>query len=99
VSRWTDIFAGLSDSGRSRIFEGVIAEDAPNVDTMIEVAVTAFDRDLVWGPCAWMPRIAPTSPTEQTILLPAKGDRCVVALAETEDPGEPEVWILGYWPS
>lgn len=77
-----------------RIYEGEIATDANDVSDLVEVTIEAFDRNLLWGPAPWMPRVDDLGNT----MYPAEGDRCVVALAETVDPGTPEVWIIGWWP-
>ena len=74
------------------LFEAIIAEDAASATDEVEVLIPAFDSDLAWGPAPWMPRsVAPN--------FPSQGDRCVVGLAETEQAGTPEVWILAWWPS
>ena len=75
---------------RPQLYDGIIAEDAPDENTKIEVIVSAFDKELVWGPAPWMPRGG---------VLPIEGDRCIIGLATTEDPGTPSIWIVAWWPS
>jgi hypothetical protein len=83
----------ISDNGGSRpeAFEGRVEEDAVDEDSMVLVSIGAFANDQTWGPCPWMPR--------GSGLLPTKGDRCLIVLATTEDPGTPEIWIAAWWPS
>lgn len=77
-----------------RIYEGVVASDADDVSDEIEVTIEAFDKNLKWGPAPYMPRIDDTGAP----VYPVEGDRCCVVLAETVDPGTPEVWIIGWVP-
>lgn len=83
----------ISENGGSRpeLFEGIIAEDAEDESTMVEVLVNAFSQDLRWGPCPWMPR--------GSGLLPTEGDRCIIGLGTTAHGGEPTFWIVAWWPS
>lgn len=88
---WSDLIADNSGS-RPELFAGIIAEDAPDESTMIEVIVKAFDQELRWGPCPW-------APPRGDGLLPVEGDRCIIGLVTTEDPGQPDIWILNWWPT
>jgi hypothetical protein len=75
-----------------RIYEGMIAQDALNENDRVLVTVLAYDKELTWGPAPFMPRATAGGGVD----LPQEGDPCVVVLAETDSPGEPSVWILGY---
>lgn len=86
---WAAILQLSKQGDDARVFEGVVDDDASSLSDEVRVIIPAHDYDQPFGPAPWMPR---------GDLLPAKGDRCVVALAETDDPGEPEVWILAWWP-
>lgn len=88
MPRARDLFA--SPQLRANLYEGEIAVDATGMDDQVEVIVPAFDKQLKWGPCPWMPRES---------AIPQKGDRCVVGLAETPGSGMPAPWILAWWPS
>ena len=87
---WKDIFRDGRHDGR--LYEGVIAQDASSVNDLVPVTIPAFDDELEFGPAPFMPRID----DDNLVDLPAEGDICVVALAETDTPGEPSVWILSY---
>lgn len=77
-----------------RLFEGVIASTPATVSEQVKVVIPAHDFDQPFGPAPWTPRPLAGG----TVSMPSRGDRCVAALAETDDPGEPEVWILAWWP-
>jgi hypothetical protein len=81
-----DLIANQQD--RPQIFEGIFAENAATVDSMLEIIIPSFDLNQRWGPCPWTPR-----PTDGGIDLPSRGDRCLVAL---DDNGNP--WVIGWWP-
>jgi hypothetical protein len=87
---WGDL---IEQNGGSRpeLYEGIINEDAPDTGTMIEVIVPAFDKELTWGPCPWMPR--------EDGVLPVEGDRCLLGLGTTGNAGEPTIWIVAWWPN
>jgi len=78
----------------SGLFEGEIAGDATGPADKVPVTLQAFDRNQRFGPAPFAPMVDAIG----AVLLPNRGDRCVVALAETDEPGEPEVWIIGWWP-
>jgi hypothetical protein len=88
-----DLLRDRKSSG-SLLYEGIIDEDADTVSDMVRVRVLAFDKQLTWGPAPWMPRVDEAGDA----MLPSRGDRCVVGLADTDDPGTPEIWILAWWP-
>ncbi len=71
-----------------RLLEGRVARAPTGLDDDLFVTVDAFDRVHEHGPCPWMPRGA---------LLPARGDRCLVAIAADED-GDPSPWVVAWWP-
>lgn len=99
MTRWADI---LDDAGgparQPRIFEGRIAQDATELNEFLYATIPAFDDEQEWGPAPWEPRFRILPNGALDVILPEKNDRCVVALAESPDPGEPEIWILQYWP-
>ena len=90
---WTSILR--SQQNGPRLFAGTINEDASGLTDPVSVIIDAFSKEADWGPAPWMPRAVNGGADP---LVPNKGDRCVVALAETEDPGAPEVWIVAWWP-
>jgi hypothetical protein len=89
----------------SGLFAGTIAADAAALTDLVPVLLDAFDPQLQFGPCAWMPRlttvtvnVAEGAETAHNVevaqpLLPARGDRCLVALDDNETP-----WIVVWWP-
>lgn len=86
---WLDLLPPQAADGGLRLFEGEVAVTVTDPTAGVEVTIPAFNADLTWDPAPWMPRGED---------LPAKGDRCLVAFAETDDPGEPEVWVVAWWP-
>lgn len=91
MSSWPELLEGTENI--PRLYEGIIAEDIPDVNTPVTVIIPAFHLEREWGPAPWMPRVDDTG----TVVYPATGDRCVVALAESVEPGTPEVWIVAWW--
>lgn len=79
-----------TESSSTPLWAGIIEEDAASESDQLEVTIPAFDPDQTWGPCPWMPRGA---------TLPSKGDACVVGMAESDEPGTPDIWIIAWWPS
>ncbi len=77
------------------LYAGHFSEDADDTSSQIEVTVDAFDPDINWGPASWMPRVDDDGNT----VLPQKGDKCAVGLAESEIAGTPEVWVRAWWPN
>lgn len=92
MSTWSNIL-GKFDESSVRIFEGKVAKNVSDVGEMARVTLPAFSDELKWE-APWMPRAVAGG----TVDMPQKGDRCIVALAETEEPGTPEAWIIGWWP-
>lgn len=89
---WNDL---LTRAGEDvRLAEAVAVDDADSVSDLVRVVVPSFHREQTWGPAPWMPRVTDAG----NLLKINRGDRCLIALAETEDPGEPEVWIIAWWP-
>lgn len=70
------------------VFAGIIASEPTDLGDLIEVIIPAFDTEKTWGPAPWMPR---------GDSMPAEGDRCVVAMAETDDEGTPDIWVIAWW--
>ena len=93
MADWAELLDKRGSKG-SLLYEGIIDQDAPDVGTMVRVRVLAFDQELTWGPAPWMPRVDAGGDT----VLPQEGDRCIVGMADTDDPGTPEIWILAWWP-
>jgi hypothetical protein len=77
------------ESSQNAVFDGIIMRDVEGVSDLAPVVVPAFDPSLEFCRAPWMPR---------GDTLPAEGDRCVVVLAETDEPGTPEPWIVAWWP-
>jgi hypothetical protein len=91
MSDWVDLLR--PEPGTPRIYEGEIATAVSDVDEEVMVIIPAFHRERTWGPAPWMPRVNDAGAT----VYPAEGDRCCVVLAESIEPGTPEIWILGWW--
>lgn len=79
-------------SSKVVLYHGIIAKSATSVDELLEVTIPAFARDQLWGPASFQPRVSNAG----SVVLPAKGDQCAVALAETEEPGAYSVWIVAW---
>lgn len=77
------------------IFAAEFTESATSVLDRLNVTIPAFHIEKSWGPCRWMPRVDDAGVT----VLPAKGDHCVVVLAETGNVGMPEIWVTAWWES
>lgn len=77
-------------SSQNTVFDGIIAKDVEGISDLAPVIVPAFHPELEFCRAPWMPREVDAFPTE--------GDRCVVVLAETEEAGTPEAWIVAWWP-
>lgn len=88
MSNVADLFNSASSS--HRVFDGIIARDVMGVSDLAPIIVPAFHSELEFTRAPWMPRGVGELPTE--------GDRCVVVLAETEEAGTPEAWIVAWWP-
>lgn len=76
-------------SSRNTLFEGIIARDVASLSDLADVIIEAYDPDRIFASAPWMPR---------GVTLPSEGDRCIVALGETDVPGTPEPWIVAWWP-
>lgn len=79
------------ESSSNTVFDGIIMKNVLSISDLASVIVPAFDPNLEFCRAPWMPR-------GDLVTLPAKGNRCVVALAETDHPGTPEPWIVAWWP-
>lgn len=89
---WADLLSrGRQDSF---LYEGVISQDAANVNDRVLVTVLAHDRQQTFGPAPFHPRVD----DDGAVVLPQEGDSCVVGFAATDDPGTPTIWILSYEP-
>lgn len=82
--------AGMADV---TTFAAEFAEDASSLTDRVSVIIPAFHVEKAWGPCRWMPRVDASGDP----VLPSEGDSCVVVLAETEDPGTPDIWVVAWW--
>lgn len=96
MSRWRDLIGG---DGDIRLYEGVVSEDVAELTEMMEIIIPAFDEEQPWPAAPWMPRFRVLPDGALDLYLPKAGDRCCVGLAETPDAGEPEIWVLAWWPS
>lgn len=81
------------ESSPGPLYEAIIVGDPTSVLDEIEVVIPAFHSDLKWGPMPWPTRVNDAGVT----VLPVHGDRAIVALAETDEPGTPEPWCVGWW--
>lgn len=70
------------------IVNGVIAEDAVHPDDQISVTIPSYDNGKTFGPSHFAPRPL----QDGTILLPSRGDECLVGI---DDDGEAH--ILTWW--
>lgn len=84
-----------SSSSDLVLYAGHFAEDAADVSGELLVTVDSFDPDITWGPAPWMPRVDDAGAT----VLPQKGDKCAIGLAESEMAGTAEVWVLAWRPN
>ena len=80
--------------GGNGIFTGHIAETATDPTDHVQVVVDAFSREKWWGPCGFMPRVDDAG----DLVLPSRGDPCIVALAESRDVGMPRPVIVWWEP-
>lgn len=86
-------------------YAGKIATSAALVSDKVFVTLDSFEAPYQFGPCMWQPRVQPQtvnvaeSPeaahniTVAQLVLPARGNRCLVVFDENEQP-----WILVWWP-
>jgi hypothetical protein len=91
MSAWSDLLR--QDTSTPRIYEAIVAEDVSDVDDEISVIVPAFHPEREWGPAPWMPRVDDSGAT----VYPAHGDRALIVLAESVEPGAPELWVIAWW--
>lgn len=91
MSAWADLLA-RNGSSAARLFAGEIVTDAVSVDDEIEAVADGFDKSHTFGPAPFMPRVDDAS----SVVLPQKGDRCLIAIAEGAENGDLETWIVGY---
>lgn len=75
--------------------EGMCAKTLDSVDDEFQVVVPVFDKNQRFTGLPWMPRVDDSG----DLVYPSKGDRCCVGLADTQHSGEPEMWIIGWWPA
>jgi hypothetical protein len=97
---------GARDVSLDGLYAGTIAETAALVTDQVPVLLDAFDPMLQFGPCRWMPRLEPQvidvaqgaeatdNFTVARLVLPARGDRCLVGFDDQQVP-----WILAWWPA
>lgn len=83
----------------AEIWRGLIAAAPADVTEKVAVTLPAYEADLTFGPCRWTPRVEPhdftvdaVTFTAARVVLPAKGDSCLVGFDENDEP-----WILLYW--
>ena len=62
-----------------------VATTANDPTEEVFVTIPAFDTQLRWGPCRWMPR--------GDITYPARGDEALVLFDDKKVP-----WIIAWWP-
>lgn len=74
------------DGGLRGIWAGTIASDPADLDERVMVTLTEVgDGQLQLGPCRWQARDATS--------LPARGDWCLVAFDQNEEPT-----VVTWWP-
>lgn len=83
-----------ADSFDGSLLSGHFAEDAANVNQQLHVILPAYSGEQLWGPAPWMTRVDNSG----NPVLPNKGDQCVVVLADGDDEGTPDIWIVAWWP-
>jgi hypothetical protein len=95
-----------ADGGLTGLYAGTIADTATGLTDRVAVLLDAFDPQLRFGPCRWMPRlqtvtinVAETGESTHDVdvaqaVLPARGDRCLVAFDDSETP-----WIVCWGPT
>lgn len=93
--------ASFADS----FYAGTIAETAATVDQKLQVLLNGWDTALRIGPARWQPRVSPQTInvaqgseatddfTVATVVLPSRGDTCLVGFDDQQRP-----WILVWWP-
>lgn len=93
-------------AGISGCWAGLIATSPADVTETVEVTLPGFDATVRFGPCRWQPRVQPqtvdvaeTGETAHTVtvaelVLPARGDSCLVCFDDNGDP-----WVAVWWPA
>lgn len=76
----------------TQIHIGEFTEDIVDTESLVMVLVPSFSKRDEWGPCRWMPKIDNAG----MVIYPREGDKCVVALAATEERGTDEIWVIAY---
>lgn len=87
------IIDSMSDTAKRRevgrrkgnVYTGMIAEDANDFDDAIDVVVKDYSDKFRHGPCRF--------PRCNGATLPLRGDDCLVAFDENDDP-----WIVVWYP-
>lgn len=73
-------------SAKTNLYEAVIATTPADTEEKVMVKLPTFNRRE--GPCPWTPRAGAAQET------PQRGDRCIVAITDTNEP-----WVIGWWPA
>lgn len=76
------------------LYDGIISTGATSVSDKVQAILPAFHSEMAWGPAPWSPRVDDSGDP----VYPSAGDRCIVALAESDHPGAPEAWVVAWWP-
>lgn len=91
---WSDVLRPTRLEGAVQLFEGVAASSPATLDEPVDIMISAFSDELLFGPAPWMPRVDAAGAT----VLITNGARCLIGAAETPDAGEPEYWVIAWWP-
>ena len=67
-------------------WRATIATEADDILMPVMVTIPAFDANLQWGPCRWMPR-------GNSVTFPVRGDQALVIFDNERTP-----WIISWWP-
>lgn len=70
----------------SGAWRAIIATNAVQITDPVMVTIPAFDENLRWGPCPWMPR-------GNSITFPTRGDAALVMFDNERTP-----WIISWVP-
>lgn len=72
------------------LLQGTVASNPVDVDDPAYVVVPSRSPIHRWGPAPYSPRIEPGG---ATYAIPSRGDRCLVAFDDEDQP-----WIIEWWP-
>lgn len=73
---------------RPQLFEATFVDDVASHQDEARVLITSFDSAATFGPCPW-----PSRHDGAGLVLPARGDRALVAFSDDNQP-----WVVAWWP-